>query len=81
MQLTLADFTRLPAAPHRLLHSSCDHAVLVSLAASSLSLLRRVTVALAVSAGAVDSYQAPPATVFLQALHVQMPTACLFTVS
>ena len=38
-------------------------------------------VALAVSAGAVESYQAPPATTFLQALHLQMPTADLLTVS
>lgn len=53
----------------------------VSLAASSLNLLRRVIVALAVKAGAVESYQAPPATVFLQALHFQIPTACLFTES
>jgi hypothetical protein len=53
----------------------------VSLAASSLNLLRRVTVALAVRAAAVESYQAPPATVFLQALHFQIPTECLFTES
>ena len=38
-------------------------------------------VALAVSAGAVESYQAPPATTFLQALHLQIPTADLFTES
>ncbi len=38
-------------------------------------------VALAVRAGAVESYQAPPATTFLQALHLQIPTADLFTES
>ena len=52
-----------------------------SLAASSLSLLRRWMVALAVRAGAVESVQAPPATVFLQALHLQTPTADLLTES
>ena len=57
------------------------HAVDFSWAASSLNLLRRVIVALAVSAGAVESYQAPPATTFLQALHLQIPTADLFTES
>ena len=57
------------------------HWALVSLAASSLNLLRRWTVALAVRAAAVDTYQAPPATVFLQALHFHMPTASLLTVS
>ena len=38
-------------------------------------------VALAVSAGAVEIYQAPPATTFLQALHLQIPTATLLTAS
>ena len=57
------------------------HAVDFSLAASSLNLLRRVMVALAVNAGAVESYQAPPATTFLQALHLQIPTAYLLTAS
>ena len=56
-----------------------DHAV--SLAASSLNFLKRYTVALAVRAGAVESYQAPPAKTFLQALHFQIPTADLLTVS
>ena len=52
-----------------------------SWAASSLNLLRRVTVALAVRAGAVEIYQAPPATTFLHALQAQIPTAALLTVS
>ncbi len=56
-------------------------ALFFSVAASSLNLLRRVIVALAVRAGAVESYQAPPATVFLQALHLQIPTATLFIAS
>ena len=58
-----------------------DHAV--SLAASSLNFLKRCTVALAVRAGAVESYQAPPAKTFLQdlTLHFQIPTADLLTVS
>ena len=60
---------------------SIDQAVAFSMFASSLNLLRRETVALAVNAGAVESYQAPPATVILQALHFQIPTAALFTVS
>ena len=58
-----------------------DHAV--SLAASSLNFLKRYTVALAVRAGAVESYQAPPAKTFLQLfiLHFQIPAASLLTVS
>ena len=63
----------------------------VSLAASSLNLLKRETVALAVTAAGVlkirltnwayDSYQAPPAMVFLHPLHLQMPTALLLMAS
>lgn len=68
--------------PHFLLREGSHCWVTVaSLAASSLNLLRRWTVAFAVMAGAVDSYHAPPATTFLQALHFQMPTADLFTES
>ena len=52
-----------------------------SLAASSLSLFRRCTVALAEMAGAVDNDQAPPAIVFLQPLHLQIPTAVLLMAS
>ena len=38
-------------------------------------------VALAVIAGAVETYQAPPAITFLHALHLQIPTADLLTES
>lgn len=34
-----------------------------------------------VAAAVVETVQAPPATVFLQALQFQMPTACRFTES
>jgi hypothetical protein len=47
----------------------------------SLISLRRLIVDLTVAAVAVDTEYAPPATVFLHALHVHMPTTPLRTLS
>ena len=51
----------------------------LSSAAAALSLARRVMVAFAVTAAAVESYQAPPAILLLVDLHFQMPTASRLT--